>query len=301
VNSVGSKDEVLKALKENGGGFLSGEKLAETLGISRNSVWKAINSLRKSGYAVEAVTNKGYCLKAPEDEITKEGILIELESIFRGTEDVLAPFDGSGSARWIPADFADRIHVLREIDSTNRLAKEMALSGCPHGTVIIAEKQSRGSAHGKESFVSPEGGVYISFVLRPQEMTLPPSLLSRYIAVCVVDAVYEATGIKTQIGGVNDILLNRRKIGGTLNETVSDLEHSQIQWIVTGTGIHYARPAFLRQKKTDKSLAWLYEDRKADVPRSRLIAHLIGRILFGNAPSKEEIPALYRQRHVTQK
>ena len=43
-------------------GPISGERLARRLGISRNSVWKAIEQLRGEGYAVEAVTNRGYRL-----------------------------------------------------------------------------------------------------------------------------------------------------------------------------------------------------------------------------------------------
>ena len=52
------KDSVLLKLMENPGEFISGEELSSTMDVSRTAVWKAINSLRKEGHAIEAVTNK---------------------------------------------------------------------------------------------------------------------------------------------------------------------------------------------------------------------------------------------------
>ncbi|WP_027400211.1 HTH domain-containing protein [Anaerovorax odorimutans] len=57
-----TKDKVLKILEENKGNSVSGENLAEIIGVSRSAVWKAINELRKEGYFIEAITNKGYYL-----------------------------------------------------------------------------------------------------------------------------------------------------------------------------------------------------------------------------------------------
>lgn len=56
------KDEVLKELENNKGDYISGGQLADNLGVSRNSVWKAIKALEKSGYEINAIPNKGYCL-----------------------------------------------------------------------------------------------------------------------------------------------------------------------------------------------------------------------------------------------
>ena len=53
-----TKENVLKILLE-AEDFVSGETLAESLGITRNSVWKAVTALRTDGFDIEAVTNKG--------------------------------------------------------------------------------------------------------------------------------------------------------------------------------------------------------------------------------------------------
>ena len=49
------KDEVLKELENNKGDYISGGQLADNLGVSRNSVWKAIKALEKSGYEINAI------------------------------------------------------------------------------------------------------------------------------------------------------------------------------------------------------------------------------------------------------
>ncbi|MCR4934160.1 MAG: HTH domain-containing protein, partial [Lachnospiraceae bacterium] len=54
-----SKEKVLKILEKNKETYTSGEDIAKELNLSRNAVWKAINELKKEGYEVTAVTNKG--------------------------------------------------------------------------------------------------------------------------------------------------------------------------------------------------------------------------------------------------
>ena len=68
------KDEVLKQLENNKGNYISGGQLAKTLDVSRNSVWKAIKSLEKSGYQIDAVPNRGYCLAEKSDILSSYSI-----------------------------------------------------------------------------------------------------------------------------------------------------------------------------------------------------------------------------------
>ena len=54
-------DKVLELL-ENANHSFSGEEMAQQLGITRNSVWKAVGKLKEQGYEIEAATNRGYRL-----------------------------------------------------------------------------------------------------------------------------------------------------------------------------------------------------------------------------------------------
>ena len=67
------KDALLQILQE-APNHVSGSELAERLGVTRMSVWKYIQLLRAEGYAIEAVTNRGYRLSPDNDVITADGV-----------------------------------------------------------------------------------------------------------------------------------------------------------------------------------------------------------------------------------
>ncbi len=74
------REKILKMLR-NADGYVSGQKLCETLGVSRTAVWKAIGQLREEGYAIEAVTNRGYRLQDPQEmDILNQEELEEAET-----------------------------------------------------------------------------------------------------------------------------------------------------------------------------------------------------------------------------
>ena len=98
-----SRERILSLLEQNRGVFVSGEQIAEQLNISRNSVWKAVRALRKEGYKIAAVTNRGYNLTEDNDKLSVQGIRQYLQ---------------------IPEN-ACRIQVYKELPSTNLTAKEL--------------------------------------------------------------------------------------------------------------------------------------------------------------------------------
>ena len=67
------KNDVLDAL-QNAEGYISGEELAAKFSKSRAAVWKAIKSLQKDGYKIDAVTNRGYALCGESTVINAEEI-----------------------------------------------------------------------------------------------------------------------------------------------------------------------------------------------------------------------------------
>lgn len=55
------KSKILAVLRERGD-YVSGQELCERFGVSRTAVWKAIGQLKKEGFSIEAVQNRGYRL-----------------------------------------------------------------------------------------------------------------------------------------------------------------------------------------------------------------------------------------------
>jgi len=139
----------------------------------------------------------------------------------------------------------DRILIYDSIESTNKTAKEMAVSGAEHGTVLIANYQTAGRGRKGRSFHSPpDHGLYMSFILHPMRFCLStPSLMTAFAAVSVCESI-EAISDKTpQIKWVNDVFIDGKKVCGILTEAVTDTGSDNIHSIIVGIGINFSTPA----------------------------------------------------------
>ncbi len=211
-----SKEKVLQLLKQHREEYLSGEWIAGDLGLSRNSVWKAINALRKSGYEIEAVTNRGYRLLQNAQDFSAEAIASLL----------------------LPQVPTMHFQVVDSIASTNQSMKEAAIAGAPHGSVLIASHQTHGNAHHFQSFDSPKGGIYMSVLLRPAYMgEIRPKEMTKKLAEAVCQAIRTVCDSEPTIRGINDIFIGNTKVCGILTESVTDFESGEYQWIVVGVGL----------------------------------------------------------------
>ena len=173
---MSSKDRVLEFLENNKEDYISGEAMATSLGLSRNSIWKAINELRKSGYNIDAISNKGYKLAGANDILSAAGIVSYIND----------------KVRKIYQSDQDLIRIYDTTSSTNRIAKELAIAGMPHGTLVISNEQTEGRGRKDHSFFSPKGGLYMSILLRPEYMDigeLKPDAVTMAVGNSVIDAI----------------------------------------------------------------------------------------------------------------
>ena len=123
-----------------------------------------------------------------------------------------------------------RVHLLLA-DSTNERAKELALGGAPHGTLVTADEQSAGRGRqGRVWTAPPRSALLMSLVTRRLTPTLP---LAAAVAIC--DALPAACEIKWP----NDIWLERRKLAGILVEG-----RPQDGWAVVGIGLNVTTEGF---------------------------------------------------------
>jgi len=134
-------------------------------------------------------------------------------------------------------DFVKKPFVFDELDSTNLSAKHLAKAGAEEGTVVIARTQRHGRGRFERSWESPEGGVYLSVILRPRVPHEKTSLLPFVAALAVVQTI-NAYGIHATIKWPNDVRVNGRKIAGILLE--SQGEGTAIDYVVVGIGINLA-------------------------------------------------------------
>ena len=273
---MNTKHFVLEVLEKNRDKSISGEYIGNCLNLSRNMIWRAIKDLRKEGYMIEAITNKGYRLAAENDIISAEGI---------------KPF-------LISSDLANNIKVYNVIDSTNKEAKLQAINQAPHGTVIISNEQTHGQGRfGREFFSPSNSGLYMSVLLRPQNMNLiNPTTITAYTALCVCEVLENLCNLNPSIKWVNDIFLDGKKISGILTEAMTDYESNSISIIVLGIGINICTKIEDFPKEIQSIAGSLYPDGDVAITRNSLAAEIINRILFTDTPPESFIFEQYKKR-----
>jgi BirA family biotin operon repressor/biotin-[acetyl-CoA-carboxylase] ligase len=137
-----------------------------------------------------------------------------------------------------PGRIGWRIHYFGEVDTTQRVAAELASGGSAHGTVVIAERQTAGRGRLGRTWHSPAGvNLYTTVILRP---TMPPAEVPRLTLVAGA-AVAEA--LETLAPGIvalkwpNDVWLRGRKAGGIIAEAVTDSAHG-LRCVLLGIGLN---------------------------------------------------------------
>jgi BirA family biotin operon repressor/biotin-[acetyl-CoA-carboxylase] ligase len=124
---------------------------------------------------------------------------------------------------------------LAEVDSTQNLVRELGAEEAPEGTVVVAKRQTAGRGRRGRTWVSPEGGLYMSVLLRPpssamlQTLTLASSL-------AVVQGIKKATELDALISWPNDIMIGGKKVAGVIAE--SNYAGQKLSFVALGIGVN---------------------------------------------------------------
>ena len=132
----------------------------------------------------------------------------------------------------------DQFRWLEETGSTNDDLKKLARQGAPHGTVLVADRQSGGHGRMGRSFHSPGGvGIYFSILLRPQCAPGELMHLTCATAVAMCEAIGQAAGFRPGIKWTNDLVHGRHKLGGILTE-LGFTAKGTVDYAIIGIGIN---------------------------------------------------------------
>ena len=199
----------------------------------------------------------------------------------------------------LPEDLLWQIHWFDTIDSTNTYLK--GLDDAPHGTVVIAGHQTGGRGRMGRTFDSPNGGIYLSLLLRPRCKPEKLMHLTCAAGVAMCDAVEKTTGFRPGIKWINDLTAGNRKLGGILTELSTDPATGLVNYAVIGIGINCRQlqedfPPELQQIATSLHLV------TGTVPDTALLAANMIEALYTmaqNLSSPENTMAVYRRDCVT--
>ncbi len=204
-------EETLDYLRS--GSWVSGEEMAQRLGISRAAIWKQIKNLRSRGYRIESSTNKGYRLAYSPDILDASRICSGLNTKFIGHS----------------------VHCYQEVKSTNEVARSIARS-CDDGTVVLAEMQTEGRGRMARAWASPPGGIWMSLILKPKIALAHAYKVNMAVSVALSKAIAGLYGLKTSIKWPNDLLINDRKVCGILMEISAEID--MLEHAIVGIGIN---------------------------------------------------------------
>jgi BirA family biotin operon repressor/biotin-[acetyl-CoA-carboxylase] ligase len=112
--------------------------------------------------------------------------------------------------------FGNAIYFFDELDSTQDYANGLPIINSTHGTIVIAKRQKMGKGRIGRSWISPNGGLWMSVILRP-EFSVNSILFTQFIgAIAVAEAIMQVTKIKCTLKWPNDVLIDGKKVCGIL-------------------------------------------------------------------------------------
>ena len=164
-----------------------------------------------------------------------------------------------------------KILYFDEVNSTNEKANELA-ANVEEGTVIIAEKQKKGIGRFGREWISPEGGVYVSVILKPKISPIDASKMT-LIAGIAVAKVIRKLGLDAKLKWPNDVLIHGKKVGGIL--TSISTKEGKIDYIIVGIGINANVDISMFPKELQKSATSLKGELKTEVSTEKIIEDVL--------------------------
>ncbi len=269
-NGTETRNRILKALSRNGQqSWISGEKIASDLGISRAALNKHIIELKNQGNIINALPKRGYQLVAMTDPWAAD--------LRRGLKTSCL-----GKQRWI---------WMKETGSTNQTALLEAINDAPEGTIVIARRQTEGRGSKGNSWADMPGNLTFSVIVKPEATLCEQNKLILMTQEACREAVKHVCGINLDCIPPNDLFLHDKKIGGVLIESL--FRNEDMHWAVIGIGLNVNSPREAIPEELSKIATSLY----AATGRSFSLKDILKKILeelekrLGNLKNDHADPA----------
>ncbi len=233
----------MKRLEENRGNYLSGEGIAEELGVSRQAVSKSVSALKADGYIIYAVNNRGYMLDSGCDKISASVIS-----------------DRTGA----------EVRVYECVTSTNAVASRL-FSDCGE-CIVVSNAQTEGRKKDGGNFYSPKDkGIYFSIAT---PIDLPLDRLDELRGLCGTackEVIAKTCGKPAETVRVDEVYIDGKKVCGILVECTVNAATKRIVSAVIGIGIYTSETCF-----SDAALASVFPEDT----RNNIIADIYKAINF---------------------
>lgn len=187
--------------------MVSCEMLNTRLGIDRETVRKHIQALIAAGIPIVS-SPTGYRIAHDPDSLLP----------------------------WEFGHWQERIYFLAETTSTMDQAMVLAREGCPDFSVVVAQRQTCGRGRMQRTWLSADGGLYFSIIVRPDIPMMIAGLVNLAAAIDMADLLRGLYRIDARLKWPNDILVDNRKICGILSQM--EVAADRVDYINIGIGLN---------------------------------------------------------------
>lgn len=203
----------ISLLKLHAGRRLPLREIATMLGTGEPTARERIGELAKLDYRIDLKRGRGYKLV--------------------GSTSLPLPWEiakGLGTRT-----LGRRLYFFDSIGSTQEYAKRLAAGG-EVGSVVIARRQTSGRGRLGRRWVSPDGGIWMSVVLRPDIEAALAALLPMAASLALSRAMRSALKARTELKWPNDVMIWGRKVAGIILDT--EMLSDRLQSAVLGVGVN---------------------------------------------------------------
>jgi BirA family biotin operon repressor/biotin-[acetyl-CoA-carboxylase] ligase len=168
--------------------------------------------------------------------------------------------------------FTKKIIFFEDLPSTNSIVRELAIARESEGVVVVSKKQNKGRGRFNRIWESPEGGIYLSTILRPKISPEKTTLLPLVASLAVYDTI-RFFKLNPKIKWPNDIRVNSKKIAGILLE--SDIKENKLDYVILGIGINLNTDINLFSKELRNSTTSLSNEIGSYVDEKQFLDRLL--------------------------
>jgi len=121
------------------------------------------------------------------------------------------------------------------VNSTNDIAINLIKKKNVRAGIVLAEKQKKGRGQRGKKWISYKGNLFVTIFFSLEKINLTLKQLTKFNANLVIKLISQYYKKKIKLKSPNDIMVNKKKICGILQETI---KKNNIQYLIVGIGLN---------------------------------------------------------------
>lgn len=128
-----------------------------------------------------------------------------------------------------------KIFRFKKVKSTNSTAIRIIKNYKLNYGMIISETQNKGRGQYGRKWISYKGNLFVSFFYKIEDLAVSVKQLTKMNCILVKELLFRYYKKKISLKKPNDLLINKKKICGILQESISIFDK---KYLVVGIGIN---------------------------------------------------------------